>query len=153
MDATWGNLKKSFIKTFSHSSEDKNVDKILGEKVAVFLDDWTLYRFMKNHMENLREMLQTCRENKLCLNPEKCTFLVPFGNLLGHIVSKQGLLTDPTKVFVILHFSVTVTTKQLKGFLGLTGYYRKFIRGYACISGALEELLKKDVEWEWNEEQ
>lgn len=104
-------------------------------------------------MENLREMLQTCQENKLCLNPEKCTFLVPFGNLLGHIVSKEGLLTDPAKVSVILHFLTLSTRKQLKGFLGLTGYYRKFIRGYAYISGPLEELLKKNIEWIWIDDQ
>lgn len=77
--------------------------KLIRETIAVFLDDWTLYKIMKNHIENLRTMLQTCRENKLCLNLEKCTFLVPFGNLLGHVVSKDGLMIDSAKIATILH--------------------------------------------------
>lgn len=100
---------------------------------------------MKKHTENLRTMLQICQENKLCLNPEKCTFLVPFENLLGHVISREGLLIDPTKAATILHYPQPQSQKQIKGFLGLTSYYCKFIKGYAQISGPLEYLLKKEV--------
>lgn len=84
---------------------------MIGDKVAVFIDNCTLYGIMKNHIKHLREPLQTYREANLFLNLEKCLFLVPFGNSLGHIVSKEGLLADPTEVFGILHFLLIVTWK------------------------------------------
>lgn len=61
-------------------------------------------------------MLQTSQENKLCLNLEKCTFLIPFGNLLGHVISKERLLTDPAKVATILHYPQSKANQRILGF-------------------------------------
>lgn len=121
--------------------------KTIGKMIKVFLDEWTLYTLLKNHLSNLRLMLEICRKSNMSLNPNKCTFMVPFGWLLGHVVTNEGLLTDLMKVVVILNFLVPKTVKNLEGFLGMTGYYHKFIKEYAQIANALQSLLKKKMTW------
>jgi hypothetical protein len=86
------------------------------------------------------------------LNLKKCIFCTPFGILLGHVVCKQGLLVDPAKIVVIVDFPPPTSVRQLRATLGHTGYYKKFIRGYAQITTPLEKLLKKEVKFQWNEE-
>lgn len=125
----------------------------IGKKIEVFFDDWTLFTLLKNHLECLRSMLETCKKNNLCLNPVKCTFMVPFGTLLGHVVTKEGLLTNPNKVAIILNFLVPKTQKQVKAFLGMIGYYWKFIKDYAQIVNPLEILLEKKTKWQWHLQQ
>ena len=71
--------------------------------LEVYLDYWTVFGLVKHHVASLRLMLDTCRRHQIELNLKKCTFLVPFGNLLGHVVCKQGLMVDPTKIAVILN--------------------------------------------------
>ena len=70
---------------------------------------------------------------------------MPFGILLGHIVCHQGLMVDPTNIAVIINLEVPTNEKQLHSILGHTGYYWKFIQGYAMIVVLMEKLLKKDV--------
>jgi hypothetical protein len=75
---------------------------------------------------------------------KKCIFFSPFGVLLGHIVCKQGLLVDPSKIAIIVDLPPPTLVKQLCTTLGHTGYYKKFIKGYALIKTPMEKLLKKD---------
>jgi hypothetical protein len=70
----------------------------------VYLDDWTIFSLLKDHVELLRLMLDKCRQYQISLNLKKCIFCVPFGILLGHVVCKQGLLMDPAKIVVIVDF-------------------------------------------------
>jgi hypothetical protein len=86
------------------------------------------------------------------IKPEKCIFCAPFGILLGHVVCKQGLLVDPAKIVVIVNFPLPESVRQLRTMLGHTGYYRKFIKGYAQITTPMEKLLKKEAKFQWNEE-
>eukprot|EP00253_Pinus_taeda_P017912 PITA_17912 len=99
--------------------------------LEVYLDDWIVFGLVKKHVASLRLMLDTCRQHKIALNLNKCTFLVPFRNLLGHVVCKQGLMVDPAKIVVILNLQAPRSVKQLCATLGHTGYYRKFIKSYA----------------------
>ena len=72
--------------------------------------------------------------------------------LLGHIVCKEGLLVDPVKIVLILSLPPPTNVKMLQATLGHTGYYHKFIRGYATITVPMEKLLKKDVAFAWSPE-
>jgi hypothetical protein len=94
-------------------------------------------------------MFDHCRQLQISLNLKKCIFCVPFGNFLGHIVCREGVLVDPAKVVVILNMPPPTSAKQLRSMLGHTGYYHRFIRNYASITAPLEKLLKKYEAFSW----
>ena len=120
--------------------------------LEVYFDDWTIFGLLKKHVVSLRLMLDTCRQYHISLNIKKCIFCVPFGILLGHIVCKQGLMVDPDKIAIIVNLPTPKIVRQLHTTLGHTRYYMKFIKGYAWITMPMEKLLKKDVNFQWNEE-
>lgn len=120
--------------------------------LEVYLNDWIVFGLVKHHIASLRLMLDTFCRHQIALNLKKCTFLVPFGNLLGHVVCKQGLMVDPTKIIVILNLEVPRSVKQLCATLGHTVYYRKFMKSYAQITAPMERLLKKDAMYCWNDD-
>jgi hypothetical protein len=99
--------------------------------LEVHLDDWRVYILLKNHVEVLHLMLDRCTQYQISLNLKKCIFCSPFGVMLGHIVCKQGILMDPTKIAVIVDFPPPTSVRHFPATLGHTGYYRKFIKGYA----------------------
>jgi hypothetical protein len=103
--------------------------EFIHQFLEVYLDDWTIYSLLKNHVEVLRLMLERCRQCQISLNIKKFIFGTPFGILLGHIVCKQGLLVDPTKIAVIFNLPSPKIVRQLRATLGHTGYYKKFIKG------------------------
>ena len=107
---------------------------------------------MNKHVGALRLMLVKCWEQQISLNLKKCIFYVPFSILLGHVVCEQGLMVDPAKIAIIVNLPPPASMKQLRTTLGHTGYYRKFIKGYAHITVPTEKLLKHDAKYEWNEE-
>jgi hypothetical protein len=86
----------------------------------------------------------------LKLNPSKCCFAAGSIVFLGHVVSKEGTRPDPGKIDVVWRFPVPTTVTNVRSFLGLTGYYRKYIKGYSKVAGLLFELTKKDVVFVWN---
>jgi hypothetical protein len=126
--------------------------EFIHQFLEVYLDDWTVYSLLKDHVEVLRLMLEICRQCQISLNIKKCIFGTPFGILLGHIVCKQGLLVDPAKIAVIVNLPPPKSVRQLRETLGHTGYYRKFIKGYAQITAPMEKLLRKDNKFQWNED-
>jgi hypothetical protein len=75
--------------------------EFLHKFLEAYFDDWTVFSLLKNHIECLRLMLDKCRKCQIALNLNKCIFFSPFGVLLGHIVCKQGLLVDPSKISII----------------------------------------------------
>ena len=83
----------------------------IHKNLEVHFDEWTVFGLVRNHVENLRLMLDTGRRYQIVLNLKKCTFLVPFGNLLGHVVCKQGLMVDPMKIAVILNLEASRSVK------------------------------------------
>jgi hypothetical protein len=113
------------------------------------MDDWAVYSLLKEHVLLLHLMFDRCRELQILLNLKKCIFCVPHGNLLGHIVCREGVLVDPSKVVVIVNMSPLTSAKKLRSMLGHTGYYRRFIKRYVNNTAPMENLLKKSEVFQW----
>jgi hypothetical protein len=102
-------------------------------------------------VNHLRQTLQILKDNKLFAKLSKCEFAVSRIEYLGHIISEEGVSTDPNKIEAIQQWPIPKIVKLLRGFLGLTGYYRKFIKGYGTISKPLTDRLKKGAfSWDAN---
>jgi hypothetical protein len=96
-------------------------------------------------------VLQLLKEQQLYAKPSKCFFGVKEVEYLGHIVSHEGVKVDPNKIKAMMDWPIPKTLKNLRGFLGLTGYYRKFVRNYGRITTHLMALTKKDA-FSWTPE-
>ena len=126
--------------------------KILYKYCLCYIDDVLVFsKNVKEHMDHLSEIFQRFRDSNLKLHPTKCTFAVDQVLYLGHILSQNGVEVDQSKVDAVKSFPRPTNLKTLRGFLGLTGYYRRFIKGYAQIANPMYQLLKKDVPFQWNE--
>src|SRR3954468_22750933 len=97
----------------------------------------------------MRTILETLREHQLYAKFSKCEFLLKEVGFLGHIVSAGGIVVDPAKVKDIEEWQAPTTQTQVHAFLGLAGYYRKFVEGFSSIARAMSLLLKKDKKFEW----
>jgi hypothetical protein len=126
--------------------------KFIHKFFEVYLNDWTVFILLKYHIETLWLMLDRCRQYHISLNLNKCILCALFGILLGHVVCKQGLLVDLAKIAVIVNFPPPESMRQLRKTLVHTGYYIKFIKVYAQITAPMENILKKEAKFQWNED-
>ncbi|KAM3328785.1 hypothetical protein ACQJBY_026108 [Aegilops geniculata] len=117
--------------------------------VIVFLDDILVYSpDLDTHLQHLRLVLAILREHKLYAKITKCSFATNGIEYLGHIISHKGVATDPEKTTVMVKWPILTNTTELRGFLGLTGYYRKFVKNNGIIAKPLTNLLtKKGFVW------
>jgi hypothetical protein len=124
----------------------------LDRFVVVFIDDILIYsKSESDHEEHLRLVLQKLRDNELYTKFSKCEFWIDKVPFLGHIISKGGIAVDPAKVKKIMEWSVPTTVTEIRSFLGLEGYYRKFIEGFSKIAKPMTSLLEKGREFKWDE--
>jgi hypothetical protein len=122
----------------------------LDKFIMVFIDDILVYsRSKEEHEEHLCLALQKLRENRLYAKLIKCEFWMKQVAFLGHVISKGGISVDPSKVQDVLSWNVPTSVGDIQTFLGLAGYYRRFIEGFSKISKPITELLKKDKKFEW----
>lgn len=119
---------------------------LLRKCVLVFLDDILIYSATwENHLTHIESVLQLLHQDGWKVKPSKFTFAQWTIAYLGHVISADGVATDPSKISAIQAWPTPTTVKELRSFLGLSGYYRKFVRHYGIISKPLTNLLKKDV--------
>jgi hypothetical protein len=118
----------------------------LRKFVLVFFDDILIYsKSWEDHVQHVDKVLQLLKEKQLYAKPSKCFFGVKEVEYLGHIVSHEGVKVDPNNIKAMMDWTIPKTLKNLRGFLGLTGYYRKFVRNYGRIAAPLTTLTKKDA--------
>jgi hypothetical protein len=128
----------------------KAFKEFLHKFLEAYFDDWTVFRLLQNHIEFLRLMLDKCRKCHISLNLKKYILFSPFGVFLGHIVCKQGLLVDPSKISIIVDLPPPTLVRKLRISLGHKRYYIKFIKGYAQITTPMDKLLNKYCQFQWS---
>jgi hypothetical protein len=143
---------KNAMSTFTRTMTE--VFKELGNSfLKIFVDDLNVHsERWQDHLQHLGAVLFRLREVNLKLNPSKCCFAAGSIVFLGHVVNKEGTRPDPGKIDAVRRFPVPTTITNVRSFLGLTGYYCKYIKGYSKVAGPLFELTKKDVVFVWNPE-
>ncbi|WMV25700.1 hypothetical protein MTR67_019085 [Solanum verrucosum] len=125
----------------------------LDSFVVVFIDDILIYSHsVEEHMGHLRVVLQRLREEKLYAKYEKCEFWLKEVAFLGHVVSGDGIKVDPKKTDVIRNWPRPLTPSDIRSFLGLAGYYRRFVNGFSSIASSMTKLTQKKAKFEWTDE-
>lgn len=120
--------------------------EFLNKFVVVFVDDILIFsKGEEEHARHLKEVMDTLRAHQLKAKFSKCHFWRREVRFLGRIVSKQGIAVDPAKVVVIQDWKTPRNATEVRSFLGLAGYYRKFIWDFAKISAPLTKLTKKNL--------
>ncbi|GBC41210.2 enzymatic polyprotein, putative [Rhizophagus irregularis DAOM 181602=DAOM 197198] len=133
---------------------DKILKEYIGEFVTVYLDDIMIYsEDFEEHIEHVDKVLSKLRENNMIVKLKKCQFGLRNINFLGHIVGRDGLRPDKEKVEKIENMRRPKTVTEVRSFLGLCSYYRRFIKGFSKIAKPLLNLTKKNEKFEWKEEQ
>jgi hypothetical protein len=125
----------------------------LDRFVVVFIDDILIYsKDHEEHEGHLRQVLQVLRDKELYANASKCEFWLEEVKFLGHVISKEGIAVDPSKVEAVLAWEQPKTATDIRSFVGLAGYYRRFIEGFAKIAGPLTRLTRKNQPFAWTED-
>nr|GFA57513.1 putative reverse transcriptase domain-containing protein [Tanacetum cinerariifolium] len=127
--------------------------EFLDKFVIVFIDDILVFSKSKEeHEDHLRTVLQTLRQEKLYAKFSKCEFWLSSVEFLGHIVLAEGITMDPAKVEAITKWPRPTSVTEVRSFLGLAGYYRRFVEGFSRLALTLTKLMRKGEKFVWNEE-
>lgn len=132
---------------------DNVLTGLTDEHCLVYLDDIIVHASsIEEHDVKIRKILKRLRKYNLKLQPDKCEFLRKEVAYLGHIITDKGIKPDPKKITAVQNFPTPKNTKGIKAFLGLVGYYRRFIENFADITKPLTKLLRKNEKFNWSPE-
>jgi hypothetical protein len=121
--------------------------------VIVFIDDILVYsKSQEEHEEHLRIVLQILRDRKLFAKLKKCEFWMDRVVFLGHVISRDGITVDPSKIEAVVNWVRPTNVSEVRSFLGLASYYRRFVEGFSCIATPLTRLTRKNAKFEWTNE-
>ena len=124
---------------------DEVFHDFLDKFLIVYLDDIVVYsNNLNEHLHHLDCIFKRLREHKLYAKLEKCQFMQKQIKFLGHLVSSEGVRVNPEKVQAIVDWLVPTSVKDVRSFLGISGYYRRFIQNYSKVAASLTELLKDE---------
>ncbi|GJR68584.1 putative nucleotidyltransferase, ribonuclease H [Tanacetum coccineum] len=126
----------------------------LDKFVIVFIDDILIYsKSKKEHEGHLRQILKLLKKEELYAKFSKCEFWIPRVQFLGHVIDCQGIHVDPAKIESIKDWASPKTPTEIRQFLGLAGYYRRFIEGFSKIAKTMTKLTQKSVKFDWGDKQ
>jgi hypothetical protein len=126
----------------------------IGRFVVVYFDDILSYsKSLDEHMDHLRAVFNTLRDARLFANLEKCIFCTDRVSFLGYVVTPQGIEADETKIEAIKSWPTPQSITQVRSFLGLANFYRRFVKDFSTIAPPLHELTKKGVVFRWGQTQ
>ncbi|GKB25168.1 putative reverse transcriptase domain-containing protein [Tanacetum coccineum] len=124
----------------------------LDKFMIVFIDDILIYSKNKQeHEEHLKLILELLKKEQLYAKFSKCEFWIPKVQFLGHMIDSQGIHVDPAKIESIKDWASPKTTTEIRQFLGLAGYYRRFIEGFSKIAKPMTKLTQKKVKFDWSD--
>ncbi|GJX36605.1 putative reverse transcriptase domain-containing protein [Tanacetum coccineum] len=126
----------------------------LDKFVIVFIDDILIYsKDEKEHEEHLKEILELLKKEQLYAKFSKCEFWIPKVQFLGHVIDSRGIHVDPAKIESIKDWASPKTPTEIRQFLGLAGYYRRFIEGFSKIAKSMTKLTQKGIKFDWGEKE
>ena len=135
------------------SMMNKVFTEYLDKFVVVFIDDIMVYsKNEEEHKEHLRLVLEKLREHQLYAKFSKWEFWLKEVGFLGHVISGEGIAVDPSKVQSVTEWLAPTSVSEIRSFLGLAGYYRRFIENFSKIVKPMTELLKNDTKFKWMED-
>ncbi|XP_022040803.1 uncharacterized protein LOC110943359 [Helianthus annuus] len=138
---------------FSLPFIDQMLERLSWKSFFCFMDDFSVFGSSFDQcLGNLKRMLMRCEETNLVLNWEKCHFMVKEGVVLGHKISEAGLEVDPAKVDIISKLPPPTLVREIRSFLGHSGFYRRFIKDFSKIARPMTRLLEKDAPFVFSEE-
>jgi hypothetical protein len=119
--------------------------------VVIFIDDILIYsRTPQEHGEHLRIVLSILQEKQLFAKLSKCEFWMNEVRFLGHVISQGGVSVDPSKVEAVINWERPKNASEVRSFLGLAGYYRRFIKGFSQIALPMTRLTRKEISFKWD---
>ncbi|GJZ33797.1 putative reverse transcriptase domain-containing protein, partial [Tanacetum coccineum] len=126
----------------------------LDKFVIVFIDDILIYsKDEKEHEEHLKVILELLKKEKLYAKFSKCEFWIPKVQFLGHVIDSRGIHVDPAKIESIKDWASPKTPMEIRQFLGLAGYYRRFIKRFWKIAKSITRLTQKGIKFDWGEKE
>lgn len=132
---------------------EKVLKGIISKSCFVYLDDVVVYgKSYEETMKNLKEVFLRLQNANLKVNPKKCVFFKREVKYLGHLISAEGVATDPEKISSVKLWPIPKTRKQVRSFLGFCSYYRKFVRGFSTLAKPLYKLTEDNFKFVWSSE-